>query len=74
MIIDEMQKSGVAVWSFLQQQFVSFVPCSGEKRVRIDVLNDLENYAVFDGRYERVGDGLIFYPGNQLADWRIDYT
>jgi hypothetical protein len=67
----------VGVWHFPTQQFIPFVPCPGEKRVRIDVFDGLENYAVYAGEWV----GNTFYPSGKkgqiskpLEDWRIDLT
>jgi hypothetical protein len=71
-LYDMMRESGVAVWSYTKQAFIEFVPCPGEKRVRIDVHEDLENYAVYRVRY---GEDRMVYPLSQRPlDWRIDYT
>lgn len=72
-LYDRMRESGVGVWSYTRQQFIDFVPCPGEKRVRIDVHDPLEDYAVFKVRY---GEGRMVYPddGNDPLPWRIDYT
>lgn len=82
--IELMIGSGVGVWSYPDQNFVSFVPCPGEKRVRIDVFDDLDNYDVYAGYYESTGDGVAFVVFGEtdetgeyakpLEDWQIDYT
>jgi hypothetical protein len=71
-MIEAMSKTQVGVWDYARQKFIEFVPCPGEKRVRIDVYDSLDNYGVFAGTYQ----GRTFVPtdGKQLSDWQIDLT
>lgn len=69
----QMNETGVGVWDFNKQSFIRFCPCPNEKRVRIDVYDDLENYAVYPGTWE----GNTFFPNTNngpLLDWQIDLT
>jgi hypothetical protein len=71
----------VAVWDYKRQTFVPHFPCSGEKRVRIDVHDDLSNYAVFkvtrpDGQQPYQAGRIVpveLVPVS-LRDWRIDLS
>jgi hypothetical protein len=69
-----MRDSGVAVWSFPRQTFVTFIPCPGEKRVRIDAHDSLENYAVFAVEYCAHTINVIGDPTKPLTDWQICYS
>lgn len=75
----KMHETGVAVWSFNQQKFVPFVPTQrGEKRVRIDVFDGVENYAVYSARYTDETHFDLGGPRGKtakpLTDWLIDLT
>lgn len=72
------QLPDVAVWSFDEQCFIPHCSCPGEKRVRIDVHDSLDNYAVYPVESDnpntmtaRLVKPLSTTP---LADWIIDYT
>lgn len=54
-----MHNTAVAVWSFNHQRFVYFIPCPGEKRVRIDVHDGVHNYAVYPAIYHDNGTKLL---------------
>lgn len=73
--LPKMCETGVAVWSYRDQRFIPFCPCPGENRVRIDVFDDLDNYAVFSVTY--TGDNTFDFhgdPNKPLRDWAIHYT
>lgn len=73
-LFDKQRKTGVAVWSYEKQRFIDFVPCPGEKRVRIDAYDGIHNYAVYAVRY---GKGRMVFPIEPvvpLTDWEIDLT
>ena len=62
----------VAVWHYGKQTFVSHIPCEGEKRVRIDVHDSLDNYDVFP---VETRNGMVFTKSDKpLTDWRIDLS
>jgi hypothetical protein len=70
-------ESGVAVWSVPRQEFVPFIPCPGEERVRLDVHDDLSNYRVHRVEYLYVeGDGTLRFRllSPEPLDWRIDLS
>jgi hypothetical protein len=69
----KMDQTGVAVWSFTKQKFVPFIPCPGEKRVRIDEHEPLCNFAVYEAIYSgpQTFDLKSLTP---LADWEISYS
>jgi hypothetical protein len=72
---DKMKNTGVAVWDYNKQKFIPFIPCPGQKRVRIDVFDSLDNYAGFpvnykeDGSFDFLGD-----PSSPCNDWEINYS
>ena len=69
---EEIKNSGVAVFHLIHKQYVPFIPCPGEKRVRLDVFDCLDNYAVVKVRYF---DDLSFQPiSTNTEDWRIDLS
>jgi len=63
-----------AVWSYKEQGFVYFIPCPGEKRVRLDVFDDLKNYDVYEVSHEEGDTIFLKEPVQPLKDWRIDYS
>ena len=69
----KMSDTGVAVWHYTSQRFVEFYPCPGEKRVRLDVFDDLSNYAVYSVEYtsEYMFNIKSMDP---LTDWVIDLS
>lgn len=70
--IMSMQETGVGVWNFDEQRFIEFVACPAEKRVRIDVYDALDNYAVFAGTW--AGRTFTISSDRPLSDWVIDLT
>ncbi len=67
-----MQESGVAVWCYSKQCFVHFIPCPGEKRVRVDA-GMLSDFAVYKAVWKPSGE--ITLPSlKPLKGWAIDYT
>jgi hypothetical protein len=68
----------VAVWHYPTQQFITHCPCPGEKRVRIDVHDDLENYAVYavesDDPNPMNARAIRILSPQPLADWAIHLT
>lgn len=62
----------VAVWDYRRQCFIGHFPCEGEKRVRIDVHDSLDNYDVFE--VEQYLGMTIVKSKVPLADWRIDLS
>lgn len=58
--------------NFDEQRFIEFVPCPGEKRVRIDVYDPLDNYAVFAGQW--LGRTFTVSSEAPLTDWVIALT
>lgn len=81
-LVQDIKESGVGVWHWERQDFVNFIPCRGEKRVRLDVHDDLSNYGVFPVIYHEVEfrDGQLHTrftvePGaRNLSDWQIDLS
>lgn len=76
-----IKDSGVGVWHFGLQDFVAFIPCPGEKRVRVDAHDDLSNYGVYEVIYHEVDfkDGFMNIQmtclgGDELTDWQIDLS
>ena len=69
----KMRETGVAVWRFDSQEFIPFIPCPGEKRVRVDVHDELCNYAVFSVKYtgDQSFDVLLDLP---LRDWVLSLS
>jgi hypothetical protein len=68
-----MHNTAVAVWSFNHQRFVYFIPCPGEKRVRIDVHDGVHNYAVYPAIYHDNGTFDVT-SDEALADWTISLS
>lgn len=69
----KMDETGVAVWSYTRQEFIAFIPCPGEKRVRIDVHEPLTAYAVFPASY--TGPNTFDLKSvTPLSDWEISYS
>lgn len=69
-----MSKTEVAVWSFNSQCFVPFAQCENEKRVRIDVHDGVDNYAVYPAIY-RGDDGAFDLASDEaLWDWEISLS
>jgi hypothetical protein len=69
----KMDQTGVGVWSFTKQKFVPFIPCPGEKRVRIDEHEPLTNFAVFPVRYEGPQD-FVYEGAAACSDWEVSYS
>ena len=67
-------ESGVAVWSYTRQEFVPFFPCPGEKRVRLDVFDGLENYGVYAVEYQADGSFITADPAVELKDWELSLS
>lgn len=64
----------VEVWDYEAQHFISSIPCSGEKRVRVDYFGNMDNLDVFEVRR---GEGREFYSVDgtrPLKDWEISLT
>lgn len=61
---EEIRSSGVAVWHFRKQEFVPFIPCPGEKRVRLDVHDSLDNYGVYAATYAEDGTFSVSGPAD----------
>ena len=73
------QLPDVAVWHYGRQEFVPHFPCPGEKRVRIDVHDSLDDYDVFpvtrpDGQQPFQSGIINVISQTPLADWRIDLS
>lgn len=68
----------VAVWHYGRQEFIAHIPCEGEKRVRIDVYDGLENYAVFEVTSDDpnpLNPRMVNIVSDKpLTDWRIDLS
>lgn len=60
----------IAVINTITRTVVPHVECPNELRVRIDVYDDIENYAVAEGRMTRNS----FHPTRIRHDYRIDLT
>lgn len=61
------------------QAVIMHVTCPGERRVRIDVHDNLDNYGVFEVDAPRSDDGKLLWRrgvvyAEQLKNWKIDYT
>jgi hypothetical protein len=63
-------ESGVAVWHYAKQEFVPFIPCPGERRIRLDVFDGLDNYGVFPVVYRDNGTFDI-QSREELTGWEI---
>jgi hypothetical protein len=80
-LAQDIKDSGVGVWHYGKQDFVSFIPCPGEKRVRLDVFDGLHNYGVFPVEYHEVRiEGSTTHTRftvmgeRELSDWQIDLS
>jgi hypothetical protein len=76
-LLEEIKKSGVAVWHKPTRKFIFFIPCPGEKRVRLDVHDDLDNYVVVKAKYrdDATMDNLIFdVVDNRPLPYQIDWS
>lgn len=70
---ESIRATGVAVWCYSRQEFVPFVPCPGERRVRLDVHDGLQNYGVYAVLY--VEDALEFIVlSDRPLSWKKDLT
>lgn len=68
----KMQETGVGVWSYSLQKFIPFIPCPGEKRVRVDFFGDLDDLVVWRVEYQ---GNLLFSQGDSpLPDWVVSYS
>lgn len=61
-LLENIKASKVAVWHKPTRQYVFFIPCPGEQRVRLDVHDDLDNYMVVRASYrdDATLENLIF--------------
>lgn len=72
-------ESGVAVWDKTNEKFIPFIPCPGEKRVRLDVYDrDLsQEFEILPVLYTKV-DGMYFeflaQTWKPLRGWTIDLS
>ena len=70
--------AGIAVWDYVKQDFVplyDFIPCPGQKRVRVDVHGPLDNLAVFPVQYKKESDSLTFeLLDNTPLDYEVNYS
>jgi hypothetical protein len=64
----------VRVWSYPQQCFIPHIPCEGERRVRLDVHDSLDNYAVFEVECVHEDGSFDIASTQPLTDWRIDLS
>jgi hypothetical protein len=68
----------VAVWHYPSQQFITHIPCEGERRVRIDVHDSLDNYAVFEVTSNNPNPmsarEVTLVSDQPLTDWQIDLS
>lgn len=68
----------VAVWHKYQRCFVPHIPCAGEKRVRIDVVDGLENYELYEVTSSDPNPmnarEVTPVTGRPLTDWQIDLS
>ena len=76
-------ESGVAVWDKANEEFIPFIPCPGEKRVRLDVFGrDLdEEFDIISVKYTKVdpnqGNPSFKFNVNSwlpLSGWTIDWS
>lgn len=61
----------VQVWDYTRKQFTPSIRCPGEKRVRVDVYQPLEDLAVYEVKTNPNGS---FYPIGLLEDWSISLS
>jgi hypothetical protein len=66
--------TAVAVWSYNEKRFVHHIDCKGEKRVRIDVHDGLDNYGVFEVEMTSETTFNVVTPHRPLTDWEISYS
>ena len=64
----------VAVWSYNEKRFIHHIDCKNEKRVRVDVHDDLEDYAVFEVEMTGTNSFNVVNRRNPLKDWVISYS
>lgn len=68
----KMRDTKVGVWSYSLQRFIPFIPCPGEKRVRVDFFGDLDDLVVWPVEYR---GNLVFSQGDSpLPDWTVSLS